>query len=85
MPVVTRTEGDCLARFECLLEQVHVSLDLADACLDRLRDAAAGADQQAAAEGAEGARGRDVRLDREPAWASTATTWCRAARRRRGG
>jgi NADH-quinone oxidoreductase subunit D len=34
--VVTRTEGDCLARFECLLEQVHVSLDLADACLDRL-------------------------------------------------
>ncbi|GLZ06344.1 NADH-quinone oxidoreductase subunit D 1 [Actinomadura sp. NBRC 104412] len=36
--VVTRTEGDCLARFECLLDQVHVSLDLADACLDRLAD-----------------------------------------------
>ncbi len=36
--VVTRTEGDCLARFECLLEQVHVSLDLADACLDRLAE-----------------------------------------------
>ncbi len=34
--VVTRTEGDCLARFECLLEQVHVSLDLADACVERL-------------------------------------------------
>ncbi|GAB2573552.1 NADH-quinone oxidoreductase subunit D [Streptomyces capparidis] len=34
--VVTRTEGDCLARFECLLEQAHNSLDLADACLDRL-------------------------------------------------
>ncbi|MFJ8742517.1 NADH-quinone oxidoreductase subunit D [Embleya sp. NPDC127516] len=34
--VVTRREGDCLARFECLLEQVHVSLDLADACCDRL-------------------------------------------------
>ncbi|MGW1989762.1 NADH-quinone oxidoreductase subunit D [Embleya sp. NPDC001921] len=34
--VVTREEGDCLARFECLLEQVHVSLDLADACCDRL-------------------------------------------------
>ena len=32
------TEGDCLARFECLLEQVHVSLDLADACLDRLAE-----------------------------------------------
>ncbi len=36
VPVVTRTEGDCLARFQCLLEQVQVSLDLADACLDRL-------------------------------------------------
>lgn len=35
--VVTRTAGDCLARLEVLLEQVHVSLDLADACLDRLR------------------------------------------------
>ncbi|MGL4173021.1 MAG: NADH-quinone oxidoreductase subunit D [Actinomycetota bacterium] len=34
--VVTRPEGDALARLECLLEQVHVSLDLADACLDRL-------------------------------------------------
>jgi NADH-quinone oxidoreductase subunit D len=36
VPVVRRSEGDCLARFECLLEQVQVSLDLADACLDRL-------------------------------------------------
>jgi NADH-quinone oxidoreductase subunit D len=35
--VVTREEGDCLARFEVLLEQVHVSLDLAEACVDRLR------------------------------------------------
>jgi NADH-quinone oxidoreductase subunit D len=35
--VVTRTEGDCLARFEVLLEQVHVSLDLIEACVDRLR------------------------------------------------
>jgi len=34
--VVTRTAGDALARLEVLLEQVHVSLDLADACLDRL-------------------------------------------------
>jgi NADH-quinone oxidoreductase subunit D len=34
--VVTRTEGDCLARFECLLEQVDASLDLADACVDHL-------------------------------------------------
>jgi NADH-quinone oxidoreductase subunit D len=34
--VVTRREGDCLARFECLLGQVTVSLDLADACASRL-------------------------------------------------
>jgi NADH-quinone oxidoreductase subunit D len=36
VPVVTRTEGDCLARFQCLYEQAQVSLDLADTCLDRL-------------------------------------------------
>jgi NADH-quinone oxidoreductase subunit D len=35
--VVTRSAGDCLARLQVLLEQVHVSLDLAEACLDRLR------------------------------------------------
>jgi NADH-quinone oxidoreductase subunit D len=34
--VVSRGEGDCLARFECLLDQVAVSLDLADACASRL-------------------------------------------------
>lgn len=34
--VVTRSAGDCHARFEVLLEQVKVSLDLADACLERL-------------------------------------------------
>ncbi|MFL6056265.1 MAG: NADH-quinone oxidoreductase subunit D [Actinoallomurus sp.] len=36
--VVTRTEGDCLARFECLLDQVYASLDLADACVARLKE-----------------------------------------------
>jgi NADH-quinone oxidoreductase subunit D len=35
-PVVTRREGDCFARYACLVEQVRVSLDLADACLDAL-------------------------------------------------
>ncbi|MFJ7904778.1 NADH-quinone oxidoreductase subunit D [Streptomyces sp. NPDC096198] len=40
--VVTRQEGDCLARFECLLEQTHNALDLADACLDRLAQLAPG-------------------------------------------
>lgn len=34
--VVTRQAGDCLARLEVLLEQTHVSLDLAQACIERL-------------------------------------------------
>ncbi len=34
--VITRSAGDCLARFECLLDQVAVSLDLVDACASRL-------------------------------------------------
>jgi NADH-quinone oxidoreductase subunit D len=36
LKVATRTEGDSLARFECMLEQVAVSLDLAQACAGRL-------------------------------------------------
>ncbi|MER5970662.1 NADH-quinone oxidoreductase subunit D [Streptomyces sp. NPDC002055] len=36
--VPTRTEGDCLARFECLLDQTHNSLELAEACLDRIEE-----------------------------------------------
>ena len=38
LQIVSREQGDCLARFECLLEQTHNSLDLADACLDRLAE-----------------------------------------------
>ncbi|MFE3601981.1 NADH-quinone oxidoreductase subunit D [Streptomyces sp. NPDC059096] len=38
LTVVTREDGDCLARFECLLEQTHNALALADACLDRIVD-----------------------------------------------
>ncbi len=34
--VVTRQAGDCFSRFDCLLEQAKVSLDLAEACADRL-------------------------------------------------
>ena len=40
--VITRTDGDCFARFECLLDQVYVSLDIADHCLDVLTDLPAG-------------------------------------------
>ena len=36
--VVLRKDGDCLSRFECLFEQVRVSLVLAHACLDRLAE-----------------------------------------------
>ncbi len=35
--VVTRTDGDCYARFEVLAEQISVSLDLADVCVEQLR------------------------------------------------
>jgi NADH-quinone oxidoreductase subunit D len=34
--VPVRAEGDCLARFECLRDQLAVSLDLAQACAERL-------------------------------------------------
>ncbi|MGH3460924.1 MAG: NADH-quinone oxidoreductase subunit D [Kribbellaceae bacterium] len=40
--VVGRTDGDCFARFSVLLDQVKVSLDLVDACLDRLASIPAG-------------------------------------------
>ena len=36
VPVVTRSAGDAAARFACVLDQVEASLDLVDACLDRL-------------------------------------------------
>lgn len=36
--VVLRTAGDALARLEVLIEQVHVSLDLAQRCVEVLRD-----------------------------------------------
>lgn len=36
VPVVTRTTGDCHARFECMLDQVYVSLDLAETCLAKV-------------------------------------------------
>jgi len=32
--IVTRTEGDVLARLECLVEQIDVSLDIAEHCID---------------------------------------------------
>jgi NADH-quinone oxidoreductase subunit D len=36
VPVVTRQAGDCHARYACLLDQVHIGLDLVDACLSRV-------------------------------------------------
>lgn len=40
--VVTRSDGDCFSRFSVLLEQVKVSLDLVDACIDKLSALPAG-------------------------------------------
>jgi NADH-quinone oxidoreductase subunit D len=36
LTVVTRTDGDCFSRFEVLRDQLHNSLELSHACLDRL-------------------------------------------------
>ena len=36
VPVVLGSAGDAHERFRCLLDQVYVSLDLVDTCLDRL-------------------------------------------------
>jgi len=41
--VVTRSDGDCLSRLEVLLEQTEVSLDLAEACVERMRSLPQGA------------------------------------------
>ncbi|MET8862235.1 NADH-quinone oxidoreductase subunit D [Nonomuraea sp. NPDC004580] len=40
--VVTRGAGDCHARFEVLLDQLKVSLDLAETCVERLRSLPSG-------------------------------------------
>jgi len=37
LKVATRPEGDCYARFGLLLDQARHSLDIADACIERLR------------------------------------------------
>ncbi len=37
MQVATRSDGDCYSRFGLLLDQVAVSLDIAEVCIDRLR------------------------------------------------
>src|SRR4051812_43624300 len=42
MRVATRPEGDCYARFGLLLDQVKISLEVAHACVDRLRTLGAG-------------------------------------------
>jgi NADH-quinone oxidoreductase subunit D len=38
VPVVTRSAGDCRARFECLLDEVPASLDLVEQCVARVRE-----------------------------------------------
>ncbi|WP_428995019.1 NADH-quinone oxidoreductase subunit D [Kribbella qitaiheensis] len=64
--VVTRTEGDCYARFSLLLDQVKVSLDLVDACLDRLLAMPGRPGQHPPPQDPQGPRRPDLLLDREP-------------------
>ena len=40
--IITRTDGDSLARFECLLDQVYVSLDIAEYCVEKLTELGGG-------------------------------------------
>jgi len=42
LQVAVRDEGDCHARFGLLLDQVKVSLDVAEFCVDRLRSLGTG-------------------------------------------
>ncbi len=65
--VVTRTEGDCQARLQVLLEQTEVSLDLADACVAAAAEPAAGPHQRPPAQGAARPGGPPLHRDREPA------------------
>jgi NADH-quinone oxidoreductase subunit D len=41
--VATRSEGDCYARYGLLLDQVAVSLDIAEVCISKLRELPPGA------------------------------------------
>ena len=65
--VPTRTDGDCYSRFSVLLEQAKVSLDLADACLDRLGQLAPGPVNVRLPKIVKAPEGSHLRLDREPA------------------
>ena len=67
LKVVTRTEGDCLARFEVLLGADPQLAGPGRRLPGPAGRAAPGPDQPAAAEGAQGPRGPHLRLDREPA------------------
>lgn len=40
--IITRHEGDALARYECLAAQIGVALDVADHCLDALAELSGG-------------------------------------------
>ena len=65
--VVTRTEGDCQARLQVLLEQTEVSLDLADACVERLRSLPQGPINVRLPKVLPRPRGPPLHGDREPA------------------
>lgn len=84
LKVATRSEGDCLARFEMLLHQTHNALDLADACLDRLAELPPARSTSACPRCSRPRRATPT-PGRRTRSGSTATTWCPRARRRRTG
>jgi NADH-quinone oxidoreductase subunit D len=81
--VVTRTDGDALARLECLFEQVHVSLDLAEHCLATLGSSPQGPVNVKLPKILKVPEGHRY-TQTENRWASTATTSYRGAKRPRG-
>ena len=74
---VTRNEGDCYARFSVLSEQVSVSLDMADACVDQLHSLPP---DRSTCGSPKCSRSRKDTPTAGPRtrWGSTATTWSRA-------
>ena len=78
--VVTRTAGDCLARLEVLLEQLQVSLDLAEACLETLGALAPGPINVKLPKVLRSQKARSTSPPRTPS-DSTAISWSRPGRR----
>jgi NADH-quinone oxidoreductase subunit D len=85
MRVLTRSTGDCYARFELLMAQAKGVAGHRGRVHRAAASAAAGTDQRTAAQDPQGARGVDVRVDREPAGHQRLLPRLPRATRRPGG